>query len=184
MITKSKHLQVTQASVPQTSAAAEAPDTTVEPGVSVRGAGKRVLELLTSRTIVLIGAALLLIFYFQQRSGGLFVTSSNSSLLLRQTAVVAVVACGMAVLIIMGEIDLSVGSSAFFTGLIAAKCQVAGWGVVPSILAGIGVGIVLGLVQGLVITWFQVPAFIVTLAGFLIWRGLGLLWVNAIPIAR
>ena len=49
-------------------------------------------------------------------------------------------------------------------------------------MAGIAFGICLGLIQGLVITWFQVPAFIVTLAGFLLWRGIGLMWVNAIPI--
>ena len=144
--------------------------------------GMKVLSVAMSRSTVLTGAALLLIFYFQQVSGGLFVTSSNASLLLRQTAVVAVVACGMALLIIMGEIDLSVGSAAFFAGLIVAQCQVAGWSVLTSILAGIAFGIVLGLIQGLVITWFQVPAFIVTLAGFLLWRGIGLMWVNAIPI--
>ncbi len=149
---------------------------------SPRSVGAKLASLVMSRSIVLTAAALLLIFYFQQVSDGLFITSSNASLLLRQTAVVAVVACGMALLIIMGEIDLSVGSAAFFAGLIVAQCQVAGWSVITSILAGVAFGIGLGLIQGLVITWFQVPAFIVTLAGFLLWRGIGLLWVNAIPI--
>jgi D-xylose transport system permease protein len=88
----------------------------------------------------------------------------------------------MAVLIIMGEIDLSVGSAAFFTGLVVAQCQVVGWGLVPSILAGLVVGLVLGLVHGLVITRFGVPAFITTLAGFLLWRGLGMILANATPI--
>src|SRR6058998_567527 len=94
-----------------------------------------ILAALLSRTTVLAGAALLLILYFQEKSGGLFLTSNNASLLLRQTAVVAVVATGMALLIIMGEIDLSVGSAAFFTGLVVAHFQVQGWGLVPSILA-------------------------------------------------
>ena len=142
----------------------------------------RVAATLGSRSTVLVAAALLLIMYFQQASGGLFVTSTNASLLLRQTAVVAVVACGMAMLIIMGQIDLSVGSAAFFSGLAVAHLQVGGWGLVPSLAAGLVVGLTLGLINGLVITWFAVPAFIVTLAGFLLWRGLGLLLANATPI--
>lgn len=140
------------------------------------------LGRLMSRSTVLTASALVLIIYFQQVSGGYFVTSSNFALLLRQTAVVAVVAAGMALLIIMGEIDLSVGSAAFFAGLVVAQCQVSGWGLIPSIAAGIAFGVALGLIQGIVIIWFGVPAFIVTLAGFLLWRGLGMMWSNATPI--
>jgi ABC-type xylose transport system permease subunit len=142
----------------------------------------RITAVLFSRSTILIAAAALLILYFQQASGGLFLTSTNASLLLRQTAVVAVVASGMALLIIMGEIDLSVGSAAFFTGLVVAHGQVEGWGLIPSILAGVAVGVILGLIHGLVIVYFAVPAFIVTLAGFLLWRGLGLLLSDATPI--
>ncbi|MEZ2392114.1 hypothetical protein AB6813_21740 [bacterium RCC_150] len=151
------------------------------PRADARGRN-RIVATLLSRSMVLTVAALLLILYFQNASGGLFLTSSNASLLLRQTAVVAVVACCMAMLIIMGEIDLSVGSAAFFAGLVVANCQVAGLGVVLSILAGLGVGLILGLIHGLVVTRFGVPAFIVTLAGFLLWRGLGLLLSNATPV--
>ena len=142
----------------------------------------RVVGALASRSTVLTAAALLLILYFQQASGGLFLTSTNASLLLRQTAVVAVVACGMALLIIMSEIDLSVGSAAFLTGLVVAYFQVTGWGLIPSIVAALVVGLLVGLIQGLVVILFSVPAFIVTLAGFLLWRGLGLLLSDATPI--
>src|SRR3989442_7091396 len=122
-------------------------------------APQKLLAAIGSRSAVLTSAALLLILYFQQDTGGLFITTTNVSLLLRQTAVVAVVASGMAMLIIMSEIDLSVGSAAFFTGLVVAHFQVSGWGVVPSILAGLVVGVGLGLIQGLVVVWFAVPAF-------------------------
>ena len=142
----------------------------------------RLLSALVSRSTVLTLAALLLILYFQYRSNGLFITSTNASLLLRQTAVVAIVAAGMTMLIIMGQIDLSVGSAAFLAGLTVAHFQVEGWGLIPSILTAVVVGIVLGLIQGVVITWFAVPAFIVTLAGFLLWRGLGLWLSDATPI--
>ncbi len=140
------------------------------------------LRIATSRSTVLVVAALLLIMYFQQASGGLFITPTNASLLLRQTAVVAVVASGVAILIIMGEIDLSIGSAVFLTGVVAAECQVAGWGLIPSILTALAVGIALGFVQGFVVTAFAVPAFVVTLAGLLLWRGVGLLWTDAVSI--
>ena len=146
------------------------------------GRWTRVLRLLTSRTAVLLVSALLLVMYFQQASGGLFVTPTNASLLLRQTAVVAVVAAGVAILIIMGEIDLSIGSAAFLAGLVAAQCQVAGASVALSVLAALATGILIGLVQGMVITRLAVPAFVVTLAGLLLWRGIGLMWTNAAAV--
>lgn len=141
-----------------------------------------IAHVLKSRATVLLFSALLLVLYFQNASDGVFITPTNASLLLRQMAVVAVVAAGVSVLIIMGEIDLSIGSSAFFAGLVAAKCQVAGWGVAPSVLAAVGSGIFVGLVHGLVITRLSVSAFVVTLGGLLLWRGVGLLWTDAAAI--
>lgn len=170
MTIKENNVQTAQASEP------------IEGGSGAARAYRRTVTALLSRSTVLVAAALLLILYFQNASGGLFVTSTNASLLLRQTAVVAVVAAGMAVLIIMGEIDLSVGSAAFLAGLTVAHFQVQGWGLLPSILAGVVVGLMMGLVQGLVVVLFSVPAFIATLAGFLLWRGLGLWVSNATPI--
>lgn len=149
---------------------------------SISGRWISALRLLTSRTTVLLIAALLLVMYFQQASGGVFITPTNASLLLRQTAVVAVAAAGVAVLIIMGEVDLSIGSASFLTGLVAAQCQVAGLGVTTSVLAAVGTGVVIGFVQGVVITRLALPAFVVTLAGLLLWRGLGLMWTNAAAI--
>ncbi len=151
-------------------------------GSNAVNAMPRLLGILGSRTFVLSIAAVLLMLYFQQESEGLFITSTNASLLLRQTAVYALAASAVALLIIMGEIDLSIGSAAYLTGVVAAKCQVAGWDLIPSILAAVGVGLAIGLVQGLVVTRFVVPAFIVTLAGFLLWRGLGRMWTNAAAI--
>ncbi|OBC11936.1 hypothetical protein A5784_03685 [Mycobacterium sp. 852013-50091_SCH5140682] len=154
--------------------------TTLTPAPVPRTA--RLLGAFTSRATVLLVAALALILYFDYASGGLFITTTNASLLLRQTAVIAVIASGVAVLIIMGEIDLSIGSAVFFTGLVAAQCQVAGWDLVSTILASVCVGVVMGLLQGVVVVRFGVPAFVVTLAGLLLWRGVGLMWTNAVAV--
>lgn len=138
-----------------------------------------VRRLLVSRVAVLLIATLVLVLYFQFASDGVFLTPTNASLLLRQAAVVAVLAAGVAVLIIVGEIDLSMGSAAFLAGLVAAQCQVAGLDLVTSILAAVGAGVLMGLVQAIATVSFAIPAFIVTLAGFLVFRGIGLLWTNA-----
>lgn len=140
------------------------------------------VRLMPMRSVVLLVASLLMILYFQVASDGIFISPNNAALLIRQTAAVVVVAAGVAVLIIMGEIDLSIGSVAFVCGLIAAKCQMAGYDVMTSLLAALAVGAVIGLIQGLIISRLAVPAFVVTLGGLLLWRGVGLTWTNAAAV--
>ena len=152
------------------------------PEAQAQGRTNRVMGLLVRREVVLTVGALLLVMYFENASSVGFLTSSNISLLLRQLGVVAVCSAGVAMLIIMGEIDLSIGSAAFFTGLIAAQCQVHGWGLWGSVAAAVAVGAAIGLAQGIVIAYLAVPAFIVTLGGLLLWRGLGLTWTNSLAV--
>ncbi len=149
------------------------------PPVPVARPRPLIARLIPLRTAVLLSAFVLLVLYFQVASDGFFITSNNAALLIRQTAVVVVVAAGISVLIIMGEFDLSVGSVAFFTSLIAGKMQMAGFDVASSVLGAMAVGAIIGLIQGFIITRFSVPAFVVTLGGLLLWRGLGLTWTNA-----
>src|SRR5438067_358963 len=142
------------------------------PAMDVRAAQgqartKRALGLLLKREVVLTLGALLLVLYFDNASSAGFLNSSNISLLLRQVGVVAVCSAGVAMLIIMGEIDLSIGSASFFTGLIAAQCQVHGWGLWGSVAAAVAVGAAIGLAQGVIIAYLTVPAFVVTLGGLL-----------------
>ena len=114
--------------------------------------------------------AISLIFTFL--TDGTFTTSRNLSNLLLQTATTAILACGMVLIIIAGHIDLSVGSVAGFTGAIAAPLQVKyGWGTAPTIIVTILVGIAVGVWQGFWVSYQRVPAFIVTLAGMMVFRG-------------
>lgn len=160
------------------------PENTIERAAVTANPSSRhlLLRSVSLRTVVLLGAALAMIFYFQFASEGVFITPNNAALLIRQTAAVVVVAGGVAILIIMGEIDLSIGSVAFLAGLVAAKCQMAGYDVMTSFLAALLAGGAIGLVQGLVITRLAVPAFVVTLGGLLLWRGVGLTWTDAAAI--
>jgi D-xylose transport system permease protein len=134
-----------------------------------------------TRMLGMIGALALIWIVFNVISGGLFLTPRNLWNLSVQTASVAVMATGMVLVIVTRNIDLSVGSMLGFVGMVMGVLQAeilppllgfghpALWFIV--LLAGIVLGAAIGLLQGVIIAYLQVPAFIVTLGGFLVWRG-------------
>lgn len=121
-------------------------------------------------------AALVVIWVFfqwatidQYHRYGLFLGAVNFSKLLQQMAVTGVLAVGMLMVIVSGNIDLSVGAVVGLAGGIAALTQ--GWGLVPCLVFAIVVGIAIGALQGTLVAYFNIPAFIVTLGGLEAWRG-------------
>src|SRR5215471_17701620 len=101
---------------------------------------------------------------------GIFLGAINFSKLLQQTAVTGVLAVGMLMVIVSGNIDLSVGAVVGLAGGIAAMTQ--GWGLVPCLLIAILVGLAIGALQGSLVAYINIPSFIVTLGGLQAWRGL------------
>lgn len=121
----------------------------------------------------LIIALVLIAVIFSAFTGGEFLSSRNLSNLITQMSVIAVLAIGMTLVIVAGHIDLSVGSLVGLTGGIAAILQVwQGWGTFSVVMAAIVIGAILGLWQGWWVAYRAVPAFIVTLGGMLIFRGI------------
>lgn len=122
--------------------------------------------------IVLV--AIIAIFSFM--TDGLFVSSRNISNLINQTGYIAVLAVGMTLILIIKQIDLSVGFVCGFLGAVAAilmtKAGISEWVTIPIILV---FGIVIGLFYGFLVAKVGVPAFVATLAGQLVFRGLLLL---------
>jgi len=103
---------------------------------------------------------------------GTFVSARNLTNLYLQCGYIAVLAVGMVLVIIAGHIDLSVGSIAAFTGAIAAIVQVnMHLPTIPAIIITLIVGCIIGMWQGFWVAYMRVPAFIVTLAGMLVFRG-------------
>ena len=100
---------------------------------------------------------------------GLFLGAVNFSKLLQQMAVTGILAVGMLMVIVCGNIDLSIGAIVGLAGGIAALTQ--GWGLLPCLLAAIIVGLLIGALQGTLVSYFNIPAFIVTLGGLEAWRG-------------
>lgn len=124
------------------------------------------------RAYVMIGVLALIWAYFHWATGSIFLTPTNLSNLATQMSVTAIIAVGMLMVIVSGNIDLSVGSVLGFAGGVAAVSMTTyELGLVPSILLAVGIGIVIGVFQGALTAYLSIPAFIVTLGGLLAWRG-------------
>ncbi|RAK20363.1 xylose ABC transporter membrane protein [Anoxybacillus vitaminiphilus] len=125
------------------------------------------------QSYTLIIALVLIAVIFSIFTEGEFLSSRNLSNLFTQMSVIAVLAVGMTLVIVAGHIDLSVGSLVGLTGGIAAILQVwYGWNTFSVVLVAMIIGAILGLWQGWWVAYRAVPAFIVTLGGMLIFRGI------------
>lgn len=150
---------------------------------SAKSAGL-VFLLANRRLITMLGLFVGLCVVFHIASDGIFLSPRNLTLLMRQGAVVSIVAMGVSILIIKGEIDLSIGSSVYLCGVAAGMCQLHfGLDIVPTLLVTLAVGLVLGLWQGTWTVALGVPSFVVTLAGFLAFRGAGYYITGAATLA-
>lgn len=136
--------------------------------------------------------ALILVFIaaiiFSPRRGGeiVFLAPENLLNILRATSEIGIIAIGMTFVILVGGIDLSVGAvlGLAATGS-ASLLMVNGYGVVPTVLLILLMGLVFGAMQGLITAKLGIQAFIVTLAGLQIARGIARIWSGGqgIPIA-
>lgn len=117
---------------------------------------------------------------------GIFLKSLNLSNLTMQTAVTGVIAVGMLMVIVSGNIDLSVGSILGLAGGCAAIALTNyQLGLVPSLLVAVLIGVLIGVFHGVLVAYANIPAFIVTLGGLLAWRGAikGISNSETIPVA-
>jgi D-xylose transport system permease protein len=104
-----------------------------------------------------------------------FLSANNLSNLVQQMSAVGIISVGIVLVLLLGEIDLSVGSVSGLTSAILAVLNVShGWATVPAILAALLAGTAIGLIHGFFFAKVGVPAFVVTLAGLIGWQGLQL----------
>ncbi|MBQ4372824.1 MAG: sugar ABC transporter permease, partial [Lachnospiraceae bacterium] len=127
-------------------------------------------------TMVVALAALIIIFNII--SGGRMLTSSNFQNLISGNAYVLILALGMLMVIVIGQIDLSVGSVAGFAGmvmaLVAKNYNVPWW---CAVLIAIAIGLLAGAWHGFFLSQLGIPGFITTLGGMMIFRG-GVIWIS------
>jgi len=125
----------------------------------------------------------LIFIVFSILTGGVNFTARNITNIFIQNSYILILAVGMVLVIIIGNIDLSVGSFAAFVGAISAMLYNTGMGLFLTILLTIVVGLAIGVFQGFWIAYAHIPAFIVTLAGMLLFRGLTYIITNVSPIS-
>uniref|UniRef100_A0A9E7ZR94 Xylose transport system permease protein XylH n=1 Tax=Bosea sp. NBC_00436 TaxID=2969620 RepID=A0A9E7ZR94_9HYPH len=133
------------------------------------------------RMVGMVAALAVIWLGFNWLSDGAFLTPRNLWNLLVQTASIAIMACGMVLVIVTRNIDLSVGSMLGFVGMMVGLVQVRLlpelWGLehpltwLVSLLLAMALGGLVGLLQGALIAYLAIPSFIVTLGGLLVWRG-------------
>jgi len=137
--------------------------------------GKEIVSLIKSniRDYMMYIALILIMGFFTWKTNGSFLEARNLSNLINQAGYVAILAIGMTLILILKHIDLSIGYVAGFSGAVAAilmtRYGVNQWlAVVLVLLLGLGIG----FYQGTLITKIGVPAFVTTLAGMFVFRGL------------
>ena len=113
-----------------------------------------------------------------------FMTLSNITNVFTQVSTNAIIAVGMTFVILTGGIDLSVGSTVAISGAFAASIIKSTNNVFLAVLAAGIVGIVIGLINGLLISKGKLQAFIATLATMTIFRGATLVFTNGTPISK
>ena len=139
------------------------------------GLGREILTMAKTnlRDYMMYIALICIMAFFAIQTHGGFIQARNIANLINQAGYVAVMAMGMTLILILLHIDLSVGFVAGFSGAVAAilmtKYNVNEW---IAILIVLVMGLLIGLYQGLLVTRVGVPAFVTTLAGMFIFRGL------------
>jgi D-xylose transport system permease protein len=133
------------------------------------------VSLKNTKAYIMLFSLIVISLVFVLLTKGIFLIPRNIALLARQTTVVGILSIGMMFVIVAGHIDLSVGSMLGFCGTLAAVLQV--WlkiDTYSTILIVLLVGMLLGVWQGFWIAYMKVPAFIITLGGLLIFKGMKL----------
>jgi putative multiple sugar transport system permease protein len=141
---------------------------------------KTIKQILGSdlRNFTMIIALVVLLIGFNIISGGKMITSSNIQNLITGNAYVLILAIGMLMVIVIGQIDLSVGSVAGFAGMaMALAARDLGFPWWLAVLLSLAIGAAAGAWQGFWVAKLGIPGFITTLGGMMIFRG-GVIWLS------
>jgi D-xylose transport system permease protein len=145
------------------------------PSGALAGFRRRVTEGDLGSLPVVIGLAVIWLIFWRLNPN--FLTPRNLTNLVLQIAAVGTISAGVVLVLLLGEIDLSVGAVSGLCAAVMAVLNVKnGQPAVIAVGGGLVVGMAIGLLHGFWFTRFHVPSFVVTLAGLLAWQG-ALLWV-------
>ena len=143
----------------------------------------KVKDILKKNSMIII--LVLVTIFFTLQTGGTLLAPQNINNLIAQNGYVVILAVGMLLCILTGgNIDLSVGSIVALIGAIAGSLMVnLKMNVGLTIIICLIIGVIIGMLQGFWIAYIRIPAFIVTLAGMLLWRGVALVVLDGLTIS-
>ena len=119
--------------------------------------------------VVLVLVVIWAVFQMQEPR---FLTATNLTNLVLQITAIGLISVGIVMVLLLGEIDLSVGAVSGLGAAVMAVLSVKhGWSPYLAVAAGVATGTVIGLFQGFIFTRFALASFVVTLAGLLAWQG-------------
>ena len=129
-------------------------------------------QLTADFSVLPVGISLLFLSIIFQSLNNRFLSGENLANLISQNVPLALIATGSVLMLLIGEIDLSVGVVSGLCASIVISLNVTkGWSPLSSIAVGLIVGALIGLSNGFFVTKFGLPSFVVTLAGLLTWQG-------------
>lgn len=129
-------------------------------------------------------ALVAVVVIFQILTKGIMLKPLNITNLIQQNGYILILAVGMLLVVIIGTVDLAVGSVSAFIGAVAGVAMVnKGLHPVLAIIVALAIGMIVGAIQGYWIAYKEIPGFVVTLAGQLVFRGLTMILLNGTTIA-
>lgn len=127
-------------------------------------------------------AAILICFLVFGIADGMYLSASNVRDIIEQATIYGLMGIGMTGVIIVGGIDLSVGSVLALTGAITAKFIVAGWPPLLCAVIGLALGCLLGMINGILVTKLKLQPFIATMGTMSVYRGLAYVVTDGYPV--
>jgi D-xylose transport system permease protein len=150
--------------------APESGDTEEKVKLDLRQQVRRIVQGDLSSVRVILGLVVIALIFQVQESR--FLSAENLTNLMLQITTIGLISVGIVYVLLLGEIDLSVGAVSGLGGAVMVVLNVKhGWNPYLSIAAAIAVGAAIGCTQGFLFSRFVVPSFVVTLAGLLTWQG-------------
>lgn len=132
--------------------------------------------------MVYIAFAAVFLFFSVTLADDGFLSTGNLLNIIRQTAIISIMAVAMTFVIGAAQIDLSVGSIAALASLTCALAIESGFGIAGGVVAGLGTGVVIGWINGMLITRLAIPSFLVTLGMMIIVSGLAMWITHTAPV--
>lgn len=148
-----------------------------------QGEGKSLLSKKAVINLVMLVGIVIMVFVFNYLTRNVFASVRNLTLLMKQGSVLMIVACGLMLLLIERNFDLSGGAAVYFVSVVVSKMVVTyRMNIWLAIGVALAAGLLMGAINGFFVGSIGVPAFIGTLASQLVFKGVGYTWTDAATI--